>query len=121
MSPTQRSLKKLRDEGWHACVVEKWNTFAKIRNDAFGFGDILAFRGHITALVQTTSDANVSARLKKIQDIPEAHAWASGATRQIIVHGWGKKGAKGKRKTWECREILALADKPLAPLVHGNQ
>jgi len=35
-SPTQRTLKKLRDEVYLAQVVEKWNAFAKIRQDLFG-------------------------------------------------------------------------------------
>jgi hypothetical protein len=101
-------------------VTEKWNQFARIRQDAFGFGDILCFRGHETILVQTTSRANVSARIKKILDIPEAHAWASGAARRIIVHGWGKKGGKDKRKLWECTVIPVLNDKKLFPLEDGS-
>lgn len=46
---TQRSLKSLRDNGWSACIVEKFlparegMKFPR-RIDAFGFGDILACR-----------------------------------------------------------------------------
>lgn len=117
-SPTQRSLKLLRQDGWTCHVTERWNAFARIRQDAFGFGDILAFRGHETILVQTTSDANVSARIKKILDIPEAHAWASGAARAIVVHGWGKKG---KPARWQCRIVPVLTDKPLYPITNNAQ
>lgn len=120
-SPTQRSLKKLRDEGWRCFVCERWNPFAKVRQDAFGFGDILAFRGHITCLVQTTSASNVSARIRKILDIPEAHEWAAGAAREIVVHGWGKKGKRGETKKWECRVVPVLENKPLDPLKNEQQ
>lgn len=41
MSPAQRSLAALKQLGYRAKVVEKWNPFAKIRQDLFG-GDILA-------------------------------------------------------------------------------
>ena len=41
-SPTQLSLKKLREEGYTVAVVEHWNSFARIRQDLFGFIDLLA-------------------------------------------------------------------------------
>jgi hypothetical protein len=36
MSPTARSLQHLKSLGAYARVVEKWNAFAKIRQDLFG-------------------------------------------------------------------------------------
>lgn len=111
VSPTQRSLKLLRSDGWNCHVTEKWNAFARIRQDAFGFGDILAFRNDETTLVQTTSLPNVSARIKKILDIPEAHSWANGGGRSIIVHGWAKKGSR-----WICKVVHVLNEKSDAPL-----
>ena len=44
-SPTQLSLKKLREEGYIVAVVEHWNSFARIRQDLFGFIDLLALKG----------------------------------------------------------------------------
>ena len=41
-SPTQRSLAMLKRLGYAACVVERWNQYAKVRQDALGFIDILA-------------------------------------------------------------------------------
>lgn len=38
MSPTQRLLAHLKALGYHAKFVEKWNAFAKIRQDLFGAG-----------------------------------------------------------------------------------
>ena len=45
-SPTQRTLRWLRKLGWSACVVDKYNHFARVRQDAFGWGDILAYLPH---------------------------------------------------------------------------
>lgn len=89
-SPTQRSLKFLRDLGWTAEVVERYNPAIKTKHDLFGFADILAIRpGHRPLLVQTTSASNFAARRKKILSLPlAAHALSCGF--DIILHGWRK-------------------------------
>ena len=105
MTPTQRSLAKLRKEGWLVAIVEKWNPYVKIRQDLFGFGDLLAIRANTALIVQTTSGSNVSARLDKIKSSQAAKVWLESPSREIIIHGWRKAGARGKRKLWECREV----------------
>lgn len=105
MTPTQRSLKQLRADGYFVAVVERWNPHVRIRQDLFGFADLLAFRGDEVLLVQTTSGSNVAARLAKIAALPIATEWANGSNRRIVVHGWRKTGPRGKRKTWQCREV----------------
>jgi hypothetical protein len=105
MSPTQRSLKKLRAEGWTCAIVERWNPWAKVRSDLFGFIDILAMSGDCLLAIQTTSGDNVSKRIDKIKTAQAASLWLESPSRKIIVHGWRKIGARGKRKLWECREV----------------
>lgn len=105
MSPTQRSLKKLREEGWLVAVVEHWNSFRHIRQDLFGFADLLAIRGDEALLVQTTSGSNVAARVEKIVQSSAAKLWLTSPNRRIVIHGWSKRGERGKRKLWTCREI----------------
>lgn len=108
-SPTQRSLKYLRAAGFTAQVVEKWNQYAGVRIDLFGFGDILAFdpARQITALVQTTSGSNMAARKHKILGNTHAASWLA-AGNKIILHGWCKRERKGmrdqKRVRYELRE-----------------
>jgi hypothetical protein len=117
-TPTQRSLKKLRDEGWICEKVERpWNPHTKRTQDLFGFGDILAFKGSVTIIVQTTGGdgGNFAARRTKILASPIAKAWADFGVpfgqRSIVLHGWRKAGAKGQRKLWQCRqEGLFLPD-----------
>lgn len=105
MTPTQRSLKALRADSWLCAIVERFNPHVKIRQDLFGFADILAIRGDECRLIQTTSGANVAARIAKIKDLPAAATWLSSPSRTIHVHGWRKVGARGKRKVWECRVV----------------
>ena len=72
MSPTARTLKQLRSDGWLCQVVEHWNSFAKIRQDLFGFIDILAVREGQTLGIQVTTESNASARRRKMLDT-ESH------------------------------------------------
>lgn len=105
MTAIQRSLQQLRKDGYLVCVVEKWIAAIKQRKDAFGFGDLLAVKGDETILVQTTSGSNASARVTKIRDLDEARIWCSSPNRKILVHGWAKRGKRGKVKRWTCRVI----------------
>ena len=93
-SPTKRSLDYLRKLGWQAEVTEKWNPHARIRQDLFGFVDILAVMGEQTLAVQTTSSSNMAARVKKIADLDSVSAVRK-AGWLIHVHGW-RKNSKGR-------------------------
>lgn len=115
-SPTQRSLAALRRDWPFVQVTERWNPWAKCRQDLFGFIDILCIRGNETMGVQTTSGDNMSHRLAKILALPAARAWRSSQTRRLQVHGWRKVGPRGKRKVWECRiREVTLEDFDSAP------
>lgn len=91
ISPTQLTLRKLREDGYTAEVVERWVPGANVRKDLFGFVDVLALRGEETLAVQATSADNVSARVHKICDAPTLAAVREAGWR-IEVWGWGKKG-----------------------------
>lgn len=114
-SPTAQSLKLLRGEGWTVAIVERWNPHAKIRQDLFGFCDLLCVRpGGGTMAVQTTTGDNFSKRMAKIALEPRA-AICLAAGWKIEVHGWRKIGARGKRKTWECRREFWVPDRTYLP------
>lgn len=100
-SPTQRTLKLCRDAGWTVQVVEKWNSFARVRVDLFGFIDLVAMNGASIIGIQSTSGANVSKRMDKIKENPKSAEWLRSGGR-LFVHGWRKLKSSGK---WECREI----------------
>ena len=106
-SPTQRTLAKLRAEGWTAFVVERWNAYARIRQDLGGFGDVIAWSGDERGvlIVQATSGPNVAARITKIEGLEAAKAWLLTAGASLEVWGWRKAGERGARKTWQVRRV----------------
>lgn len=99
-SPTQRTLAKLRKEGWTVAVVEHWNPHARIRQDLFGVVDILALKDGETLAVQATSRGNISSRVKKIAEHENTPAIREAGWR-FEVWGWGKM-ANGR---WEVRVV----------------
>lgn len=106
LSPTQRSLRRLREQGLQAQVVEHWVPRVNIRRDLFGVIDIVAMADRVLG-VQTTSTSSMSARLRKCEQSALLEMWLR-AGCGFEVHGWGLKGARGKRKTWQCRVARAV-------------
>lgn len=100
-SPTQRTLKHLRDQGYRAEVVERWNPHARIRQDLFTIIDVLALSETEVVAVQTTSASNMKARINKISEADILPLLLKLEWR-VIVHGW-KKNAKANR--WELKEF----------------
>lgn len=100
-SPTARTLRRLRAEGWTAEVVERWNPHARVRNDLFGFVDVLAVRDGVTLAVQATSGSNAAARVAKIGEHQNIGAVRKAGWR-IEVWAWRKLASSGK---WECRVV----------------
>jgi hypothetical protein len=88
-SPTQRSLEYLREQGYHAEVVERFNSFTKRRHDLWTWCDILAIKKDEVLAVQVTA-ADVSSRIKKIQD-SDTVALVRDAGIRIECHGWTKR------------------------------
>jgi hypothetical protein len=94
-SPTSRTLERLRKAGWTAQVTERWNAYAKIRQDLFGCIDIVAVKaGEVGVLgVQCTSRSNQSSRVKKCYASPIMATWLE-ARNSLQVWGWAK--SKGR-------------------------
>jgi hypothetical protein len=70
-SPTQRALEIARGHGYQAAVTEHWNPHARIRQDLFGFCDILAVAPGETLAIQATSANMVSDRVDKLTADPK--------------------------------------------------
>lgn len=100
IGPAQRSLKRLRDEGYDIVeVVERWIPQARRRRDFAGIIDIICIGHGETVGVQATSASNVAARIKKLEESTSLPALRQVGWR-ILVHGWRKKGRR-----WVCREV----------------
>lgn len=109
-SPTQRTLKSLRDKGYHVDIAERWipNPMSPAggnRKDLFGFVDIVYLGDTITA-VQCTSGSNVSKRIEKIKTecVDRARQWLASGGR-IEVWGWTKYKKPIDRRYWRERII----------------
>ena len=110
---TQRALAELRKQGCTAAIAERWNPHARIRQDLFGFVDVVALRPvthDILALQVTTS--RTAEREQKIAALDAARAWmqCGGA---IEVWGYRKKcqgGVRGARKVWTLVRRVAYLD-----------
>lgn len=101
LSPTQNSKALLANQGFHVAVVEHWNSFVKIRQDAFGVMDIIAFRKDIpgVAAIQCTSHGGMAARVKKVREWELLHEWLY-CRNAFFVHGWRKK-----KNRWQTRVV----------------
>lgn len=107
-SPTQLSREHLEADGYHVEVVEQNIRTGKcvFKRDLWGWGDLLAIRRGEVLAVQTTSDANLSARVRKIEDSPLLPRVREAGIR-IVVHGWKAMPAKvgAKAGEWRLREV----------------
>lgn len=98
-SPTQRTLAALKAGGYTAQVVERWNPHARVRQDLFGFIDVLAIREGEVLGVQACAGSSASARVKKIEEHEHLPAVRKAGIR-IEVHAWRKL-----KSGWACRVI----------------
>lgn len=105
MSPTARTMAKLKSQGVPCASVERWCSFSRRRIDCFGAIDIIALRDGILG-IQTTSGSNVSARIAKMSAEPNMLAWVQNGG-MLEVWGWSKRGARGKVKRWTVRIVKA--------------
>lgn len=111
-SPTSRTLQELKKRGYNAQVVEKWNSFAKVRIDLFGVIDIVACKGSEFGIwgIQATSTDNMSKRIDKALSTPALKTWLM-CGGKFAVWGWALRGERGKRKTYELKErVITLRE-----------
>lgn len=92
--------------------AEHWNAFARIRQDLFGFIDIVALpltdpmveRRIIAIQVVNT---HIIEHIEKIRANEAAMGWLTSNGR-IVIHNW-KQRSKNKVKRWHCEIIEVTA------------
>lgn len=111
-SPTSRTLAALRAEGWTCAVVERWNPHARVRQDLWGFCDLLACAaGRGTIAVQACAGSGLAAHRDKLLAEPRLREWLlASKDNRCEVWAWRKLGARGKRKVYEHRIDRAELD-----------
>lgn len=119
LSPTQRTIRELRNQGRRCAIVEKFNTHVGphgIRQDLFGIIDVLALdpeRGVVG--VQCCAGSGYAAHAEKllVEHAQETHDWLSTPGTALELWGWRKvklqRGGKAERWQPRVREIV-LAD-----------
>ena len=110
-SPTQRSKAYAESLGYQVAIVERWNPWAKVRQDLYGFIDLLCLKeGCCLIAIQATSTGNMNSRIAKIKTLPASWKWITSGNR-LEVWGWALRGKKGQRKKYELkRQILTGLD-----------
>lgn len=90
-STTQRSLAELRERGYSPWIVEHWNAHARVKRDLYGFLDLVALHPDKKGVlgVQTTTAANLSARINKAEKLRSFGLWIA-AGNDVEFHGWKK-------------------------------
>jgi len=104
VTTTARSKRYFEKQGFIVAHVEKFNHYTMRRIDVFGFGDLLVCEPDFgIALVQCTTMGHLAEREAKIRDEYRTYTFLESGGR-ILLHGWAKKGPRGKRKTWQLTE-----------------
>src|SRR6266498_3711016 len=118
-SPTQRTIRELRNQGRRCAIVEKWNAYAGphgVRQDLFGIIDVIALdpeRGVVG--VQCCAGSGFSNHEKKIliERAQESIDWLSTPGASLELWGWRKVKLHpgGKAERWQPRvRVFSLAD-----------
>lgn len=81
VSHNARVLKSLRDDGYFAQVVERWDSFSRKKHDLFGIIDVLAIGNCETLAIQVTSRSNGASRRTKMQAAPELQSMVDAGWR----------------------------------------
>lgn len=117
-SPTQRTLRALRSQGFKCAIVEKWNQYAGpkgCRVDLFGIIDIIALdyaRGVIGVQSTGTSFSSHFHKLT-VEKAQDSYDWLSTPGTHLELWSWRKVKAKrgGKAMVWASRVVpITLAD-----------
>lgn len=110
ITPMQRTLSLLRDRGWTCAKTETWNPFAGIRQDLFGFLDVLCLGDYddkpsIIGVQVGTGDDRMK-HLRKMEDEPRFHQFKRCGGIMLLI-SWRKlkalkaDGKKAKNEVWE--------------------
>ena len=118
-SPTQRTMKVLREWGYTVDVVEQWKRNPKhpaggYRRDYLHIIDIMAVAGDSTVGIQACgSDFAAHWRKLTIEQAENTRLWLAEPSRRLEIWAWRKVKVKrgGKAMRWQPRiESVTLAD-----------
>jgi hypothetical protein len=111
MSPTQRTIRELKNQGRRCAIVEKYNHFVKradggrgIRQDLFGIIDVLALDPERGVIGIQCCGSDFAAHDRKIREelYQNAIDWMQTPGTGLELWGWRKVKKKrgGKAMVW---------------------
>lgn len=115
MTPTQRTLKALRDRGMECQVVEQWKAYAKrpgggppgIRKDLFGIIDVIALDQRRGVIGVQCCGLDFAGHVRKLTEshARQSYNWLTTPGTALEIWGWRKvvKKPGQRRKVWEPR------------------
>lgn len=116
MRARERSMRYLRSIGMRVGCTEYWNPHVKIRQDLFGFIDLIALSmstdhldGQICAI--QVVNTHLPEHIAKIKSSDAARNWIA-CGGGIEVHNWKHvcKNGRGTRKVWKLERIEVTPD-----------
>lgn len=122
MSPTQRTMRALKDQGMVCGIVEKWNRFAVrgdgqrgVRQDLFGILDIIALDSKRGVIGVQSTGTDFAGHHKKLTEekAQECVHWLETPGTVLELWGWRKVKVKrgGKAMIWQPRvRVYTLLD-----------
>lgn len=121
LSPTQRTLRALRERGLVSAIVEKFNAHVGpfgIRQDLFGIIDVLALDPETGVIgVQSTGQDFAGHKRKLLEERnQECRDWLATPGTTLELWGWRKVKLKrgGKAMRWKPRvAVITLEDEEL--------
>jgi len=113
MSPMQLTLRWLREHDYTAAIAEKWLPRTFIRQDLFGFIDVMAVNEQHLLAIQVTDDAHHAEHVRKILLLPVARELSY--HMDIELWSWGLKlsGLTRKDGKLDRRKVMTLRREPL--------
>jgi len=114
----QRSKDELKKQGYATWIVEKpFNPYTKRREDLFHLFDVVGIRDDVQGVTGISAcGEDVLDHVRKVLEgwtdssgrsygpNPYIRTWLKAGNRSFIW-AWRKRGEKGKRKTWQLREL----------------
>ena len=115
VTPTQRTLKALRARGLTCAIVERWNPHVRIRQDLYGWIDILAIGPEAGIIGVQSTGQDFAGHLRKLRGerVEKVREWLA-AGGKAELWGWRKLKVKrgGKAMVWRPR-VLEITEEML--------
>ena len=124
----QRSKELLEKQGFSVWIVEKWQSYFKknlkpgepsgIRVDLFNMADLVAIKeGQSGVVAVQACGEDIMPHIAKLLGFDDGETKVEGnkylpiwlkTGNPFFLWSWRKRGERGKRKTWQLREIEFL-------------